>query len=203
MEKSKGDLTKGSVFKKLWLFTLPFIGANLLQSLYNMVDLYIVGRFATTADVSAVSVSGTINATFLMFLIGLSVGATVIIGQEFGAGKKESVSSFTATAFTLALIAGAGLTVIVAALTVPMLGWVHTPKEAVGGATAYMLICSIGFLFQSVYNMLAGVLRAMGDSKSPLLFVGVSTAFNIVGDIILVGVCGMGAAGAARTASAA
>ena len=106
MDNAKGNLTQGSVLKKLWMFTLPFMGANLLQSLYSMVDLYIVGRFATTADVSAVSVSGTINATFLMFLIGLSVGATVIIGQEFGAGDEDSVSSYTSTAFTLSLIVG-------------------------------------------------------------------------------------------------
>lgn len=197
MDNAKGNLTQGSVLKKLWMFTLPFMGANLLQSLYSMVDLYIVGRFATTADVSAVSVSGTINSTFLMFLIGLSVGATVIIGQEFGAGDKDSVSSYTSTAFTLSLIVGAGLTVIVAALTVPMLSWVNTPKEAVRGATAYMLICSVGFIFQSVFNMLAGILRGMGNSKTPLLFVGISTAFNIIGDIILVGFCGLGAAGAA------
>ena len=197
MDNAKGNLTQGSVLKKLWMFTLPFMGANLLQSLYSMGELYIVGRFATTADVSAVSVSGTINATFLMFLIGLSVGATVIIGQEFGAGDEDSVSSYTSTAFTLSLIVGAGLTVIVAALTVPMLSWVNTPKEAVRGATAYMLICSVGFIFQSVFNMLAGILRGMGNSKTPLLFVGISTAFNIIGDIILVGFCGLGAAGAA------
>ena len=197
MGPANGNLTQGSVFKKLWWFTLPFIGANVLQSLYSMVDMYIVGRFATTADVSAVSVSGTVIATFLMFIIGLSIGATVIVGQKIGAGEKDSLQSVCATAFTLALIVGAALVVIIAALAVPVLGWINTPKEAMHGATAYMLICSIGFLFQSVYNMLAGILRGMGDSKSPLLFVGISTAFNIIGDIILIGVCGLGAAGAA------
>ena len=99
-KKIENDLTGGSVFKKLWSFTLPFIGANLIQTLYNMVDLYIVGRFATTADVSAVSVSGTVIATFLMLLIGLSVGATVVVGQRFGAGDKDSLSSISATGFS-------------------------------------------------------------------------------------------------------
>ena len=197
MTRIENDLTQGSVFRKLWSFTLPFIGANLLQTLYGMVDLYIVGRFATTADVSAVSVAGTVIATFLMLLIGLSVGATVVVGQRFGAGDKKSLASVSATAFTLAWIVGAALMVVVAALAVPILGWIHTPEEAMHGAISYMLICSVGYLFQSVYNMLSGILRGVGDSRSPLLFVGVSTVFNIVGDILLVGVLGMGAAGAA------
>jgi len=197
MKRIENDLTQGSVFKKLWAFTLPFIGANLLQTLYGMVDLYIVGRYAETADVSAVSVAGTVIATFLMLLIGLSVGATVVVGQHFGAGDRDSLASVSATAFTLAWIVGIGLMVIVAALTIPVLGWINTPKEAMGGAIAYMLICSVGYIFQSVYNMLSGILRGVGDSRSPLLFVAVSTAVNIVGDILLVGVFGLGAAGAA------
>ena len=89
MKNIENDLTRGSVFKKLWSFTLPFIGANLLQTLYGMVDLYIVGRYATTADISAVSVAGTVIATFLMMLIGLSIGATVVVGQRFGAGDRD------------------------------------------------------------------------------------------------------------------
>ena len=197
MKKIENDLTKGSVFRKLWSFTLPFIGANLLQTLYGMVDMYIVGRCAATADVSAVSVAGTVIATFMMLLIGLSVGATVIVGQRFGAGDKESLSSVSATAFTLAWIVGAGLMVVVGALAVPMLRWINTPAEAMRGAISYMLICSVGYIFLSVYNMLSGILRGVGDSRSPLLFVGISTAFNILGDILLVGVFGLGAAGAA------
>ena len=197
MKAIENDLTQGSVFKKLWAFTLPFIGSNLLQTLYGMVDLYIVGRFATTADVSAVSVSGTVISTFLMLLIGLSVGATVVVGQKFGAGEKDSLSSVCATAFSISWIAGFALMVLVAALTVPLLGWINTPAEALRGATSYMLICSVGYIFQSVYNMLSGILRGVGDSKSPLLFVAVSTAVNIIGDILLIGVFGLGATGAA------
>jgi len=197
LKQIENNLTQGSVFKKLWTFTLPFIGANLLQTLYGMVDLYIVGRFATTADVSAVSVAGTVIATFLMLLIGLSVGATVIVGQRFGAGDRQSLSSVAATAFSIAWIVGIGLMLLVGALTVPVLGWIHTPEEAMRGAISYMLICSVGYVFQSVYNMLSGILRGVGDSRSPLLFVGISTVFNILGDILLIGVFGMGAAGAA------
>ncbi len=197
MEKIENDLTQGNVFRKLWSFTLPFIGANLLQTLYGMVDLYIVGRYAETADVSAVSVAGTVIATFMMLLIGLSVGATVVVGQRFGAGDKDSLSSVSATAFTLAWIFGAALMIVVGALTVPLLRWINTPAEAMQGAIRYMLICSVGYIFLAVYNMLSGILRGIGDSRSPLLFVGISTAFNIVGDIVLVGVMGFGASGAA------
>ena len=206
MKKAKNienDLTCGSVFHKLWTFTLPFIGANLIQTLYNMVDLYIVGRFATTADVSAVSVSGTVIATFLMLLIGMSVGATVIVGQRFGAGDTDSLASISATGFTLSIIIGLGLTTLVAALTVPLLGWINTPADAMQGAISYMLICSVGYVFQSVYNMLAGILRGVGDSRSPLLFVGIASVLNIIGDIILVWGFGMGAAGAAIATTAA
>lgn len=197
MKRIENDLTHGSVSKKLCAFTLPFIGANLLQTLYGMVDLYIVGRFASTADVSAVSVAGMVVATFLMLLIGLSVGATVVVGQHFGAGDKDSLSTVAATAFTLAWIVGAALMLLVGALTVPVLGWINTPAEAMPGATAYLLICCLGYVFQAVYNMLAGILRGVGDSGSPLIFVAVSTVANILGDILLVGVFGMGAAGAA------
>ena len=197
MKHIENDLTRGSVFGQLWKFTLPFIGANLLQTLYGMVDLYIVGRYAATADVSAVSVAGTVIATFLMVLIGLSVGATVVVGQRFGAGDQAALSSIAATAFSLAWIVGGALMVLVAALAVPVLGWIHTPEEAMEGAVAYMVICSVGYVFQSVYNILAGILRGVGDSRSPMLFVGVSTVCNILGDILLIGVFGMGAAGAA------
>lgn len=190
-------MTQGSVFKKLWKFTLPFIGANLLQTLYGMVDLYIVGRFATTADIAAVSIAGTVIATFLMLLIGLSVGATVIVGQRFGAGDKASLSSLSATAFTIAWIVGGALMVVVASLAAPVLRWIHTPEDAMRGAVRYMVICSVGYVFQSVYNMLSGILRGVGDSSSPLLFVGISTVFNIVGDVLLIGVFDLGAAGAA------
>ena len=197
MKTIENDLTQGSVFKKLWSFTLPLIGANLLQILYGMVDLYIVGRFAETSDVSAVSVSTTVLSAFLMFLIGLAVGATVVVGQKFGAGEREKLSSVAATGFTLAWIVGAVLMVLVAALCRPILGWINTPEAAVRGATHYMLICSVGYLFQSVYNMLAGILRGMGDSKSPLLYVAVATVVNIVSDTILVAGFGLGAAGTA------
>lgn len=197
MKQIENNLTQGSVFGKLWSFTLPLIGANLLQTLYGMVDLYIVGRFAATADVSAVSIAFTINSTFLMLLIGLAVGATVVTGQKFGAGEREALKPVAATAFSLAWIAGAILMAAVAALTVPALRWVRTPEQAMQPAIAYMLICSVGFVFQSVYNMLSGILRGMGDSRSPLLFVGVSTVVNIVGDVILIGAFHMGAAGAA------
>lgn len=197
MKSIENNLTKGSVFKKLWAFTLPLIGANLLQILYGMVDLYIVGRFATTADVSAVSVSTTVLGAFLMFLIGLSVGATVVVGQKFGAGEKKALSSVAATGFSLAWIVGAVLMVLVAALCRPILGWINTPEAAMRGATHYMLICSVGYIFQSVYNMLAGILRGMGDSKSPLLYVAVATVVNIISDTVLVAGFGLGAAGTA------
>ncbi len=197
MKSIENNLTQGSVFKKLWRFTLPLIGANLLQILYGMVDLYIVGRFAATADVSAVSISTTVLGTFLMVLIGLSAGATVVVGQKYGAGEKDALSSVAATGFSLAWIIGVILMVLSAALARPVLGWISTPEEAVRGATHYILICSVGFLFQSVYNMLAGILRGMGDSKSPLLYVAASTVVNIIGDIVLVAGVGLGAAGAA------
>ena len=197
MKKIENNLTQGSVFKKLWAFTIPLIGANLLQILYGMVDLYIVGRFATTADVSAVSVSTTVLSAFMMFLIGLAVGGTVVVGQKYGAGEKEALSSVASTAFSLAWIVGAVLMVLVAALCRPILGWISTPEEAVRGATHYMLICSLGYIFLAVYNMLAGILRGMGDSKSPLLYVAIATVVNIVSDTVLVAGFGLGAAGTA------
>lgn len=197
MASMENNLTSGSVFKTLWKFTIPFIGINLIQTLYGMVDLYIVGQFATTADVSAVSVAGTVIATFSMLLVGLSVGATVVVGQRFGAGDKGALESISATAFSLAGIIGVGLAVLVGALSVPLLRWINTPQDAMEGAIAYMLICSVGYIFQSFYNMLAGVLRGVGDSKTPLLFVGVSSVLNIIGDVILVWGFDMGAAGAA------
>ena len=197
MKTIENNLTQGSVFKKLWTFTHPLIGANLLQILYGMVDLYIVGRFAATADVSAVSVSTTVLSAFLMFLIGLAVGGTVVVGQKFGAGEKDALSSVAATAFSLAWIVGAVLMVLVAALCRPILGWINTPEQALRGATSYMLICSLGYVFQAVYNMLAGILRGMGDSKSPLIYVAVATVVNVVSDYVLVAVFGLGAAGTA------
>ena len=197
MATVENNLTSGNVFKTLWKFTIPFIGINLIQTLYGMVDLYIVGQFAATADVSAVSVAGTVIATFSMLLVGLSIGTTVVVGQRFGAGDKKALEAISATAFSLAGIVGVVLAVAVGALSVPLLRWINTPEDAMGGAIAYMLICSVGYIFQSFYNMLAGILRGVGDSKTPLLFVGVSSILNVIGDVILVWGFGMGAAGAA------
>lgn len=191
------SLVEGAVWKQLILFTLPFMGTSLIQTLYSMVDLYIVGNYATTADVSAVSVAGTVVSTFAFMIIGMGVGATVLVGHMFGAGRHHELEDVVKTSFTLFPLLSLIMSIILMIFVNPIISLINTPESAIDGARAYLLICLAGYFFQGIYNTLSGILRGLGNSKPTLIIAIWACIFNIVGDIILVGGFGMGARGAA------
>lgn len=180
-------------------FALPFLAASLLQQLYSTVDMMAVGRLSANAAISlsAVSTGGQLTYAVTSLLIGLATGSTVLIGQYVGAGRRADISRTIGTMFPLFALIAIGVSVVMAALTAPLTALLQVPAEAVAEAEQYLFICAIGMIFVTGYNMVSGILRGLGDSKSPMILVAIACAFNIIGDIILVGPLQMGAAGAA------
>ena len=180
-------------------FALPFLAASLLQQLYGTVDMLAVGQLSAAAavELSAVSTGGQVTYTATSLVIGLATGGTVLIGQYVGAGRKEDVSRTIGTMFPLFGLVAVVISVLLAVFCKPIIAIMQVPAAAVPSAQQYLFICAIGMIFVTGYNMVSGILRGLGDSKSPMLFVAVACVINIIGDIILVGPLQMGAAGAA------
>ena len=197
MNKFEKDLSKGSVPKQLLLFALPFILSNLIQSLYSVADLVIVGQFNGIESISGVNNGGQIIFIITNLIIGLCVGGTVLIAQYLGAGKKKELKETVGTLFTVLLIVGVFFTVLMFLLRQPLLRMIKAPAEAFPEADSYLSITTLGILFIFGYNALGAVMRGMGDSRRPLVFVGIACSVNVLLDLLLVGVFGMKAFGAA------
>lgn len=194
MEK---NLTTGSVFKTVVYFSLPYLLSYFLQTLYGMADLFIVGQFNGVDSITAVSIASQVMHMITVMIVGLAMGATVMIGRAVGAGKHEEVSSVIgntiALFMALSVIIMIGLLLAVKPITVVML----TPPEAFGETVTYLTICMIGIPFITGYNIISSIFRGMGDSRSPMYFIGIACAANIVLDYLFIGVFKLGAAGAA------
>lgn len=196
-QKFENNLSQGSVVKKLILFSIPFLLSNLLQSIYNVADMIIVGQFAGTYSMSGVNIGGQISFLITNMVFGLTVGATVLIGQYLGANDRTALKETIGTLFTTLLVLAAVLTVLMIALAEPFLKLIRTPQESFSEAKIYFIISMLGTIFIFGYNALSAVMRGMGDSKNPLYFVAIACSVNIVLDLLLVGALKLGAAGAA------
>lgn len=190
-------LTQGSIMGSLVRFAVPFLVANLIQALYGAVDTAVVGWFCNTAGVSAVSIGSQMMHIVNSLATGLSMGGTILVAQYIGAEKHEDTQHTIATMMTMALLLALGLMVVMMALCVPILHALQTPPEAFAEATRYAYVCLGGMVFIFGYNIISALLRGMGDSKSPLIFIAVACGTNVALDLLMVGVWGMGAAGAA------
>lgn len=191
------NLTEGNVVKLLIQFALPFMLSNLIQSLYNVADMLIVGNYSGTAAISGVNIGGQVTFILTNIIIGLTVGGTVIIGQYLGAGDRQGVKETVGTLLTFLLIVGVGFTIIMLILSDGVLRLMQTPEEAYQQARDYLDVTLIGTVFIFGYNAFAAILRGFGDSRRPLIFVSIACAINVVLDILLVGIYGMEAKGAA------
>lgn len=191
------DMTQGSVFKKMVVFTLPVMFANALQLCYGLVDMVIVGKFVGSAGLSAITIGSQVFNLMATLCIGFSVGGQVFISQIIGGKEYRKLNQTIGTVFTLVGVLGLLMTLIGFVFSVPVLRLMNTPEESFEMAKAYMKVCSGGVLFTYGYNMVSAILRGMGDSKRPLLFILISTIVNLTGDLLLVGYFKMGAAGAA------
>ncbi len=195
--RTKNDFTQGRIFSPLLRFSLPVLGAMILQALYGAVDLYVVGKYGTAADVSAVSSGSQLMHFFTGFIVGFTVGTTVLIGQSLGAGKDDEAGY--AIGSSVKIFGAMGLVMMSA---VPMLAdrlcrLMNAPEAAFDKTVDYVTVCALGALLIVAYNVLGSVFRGMGDSKTPLLAVSIACVFNVFGDLLLVRGMGMGAKGAA------
>lgn len=197
--QNHNTLLHGKVGPALLRFALPFLAASLLQQLYSTVDMMAVGRLSAHAAISlsAVSTGGQLTYAVTSLLIGLATGSTVLIGQYVGADRREDISRTIGTMFPLFALIALGVSAVMAALTGPLVALLQVPAEAVSEAEQYLFICAVGMIFVTGYNMVSGILRGLGDSKSPMILVAIACVINIIGDILLVGPLQMGAAGAA------
>ena len=197
MKTVQHDMTSGSPVKMILSFTFPIFIGNVFQQFYNMADAVIVGKFVGTQALAAVGSTGTIMFLIYGFVVGMTAGFTVLTAQKFGAGDMKAMRQTVAGASILSLIVGVILTAAFMILMKPWLMAMNTPEDIFADAYAYIMIVSAGILAQMLYNLLASVLRALGNSKVPLYFLILSALLNIVLDLVLIIVFHMGAAGAA------
>lgn len=194
----ENDLTQGSVAKQLIAFALPFIISNLIQSLYAVADMIIVGNFAGSASMNGVTQGSQMTMLITNAVIGLSVGGTVLIGQYIGAGRRQALKDTIGTLLTTLMVLSVVITAVTLLLRRPMLDMMNVPAgEVYDEALRYFTMTMCGTFFIFGYNALSAIMRGMGDSKTPLMFVGIACVFNIGLDILFVGPLGMKAYGAA------
>ncbi|MCR4841715.1 MAG: MATE family efflux transporter, partial [Eubacterium sp.] len=191
------DLTEGNVAKELIVYSLPFMGASILQVLYNLVDLAVVGHFVGSVGLSAVGIGGHLLMLITSFIIGFSAGGQIYISQLVGSKNYDKLNKTIGTLFVLLLGTGVLITIIGLIVSPHLIGILHTPEAAVSQTGDYMLICCGGVLFICGYNVVSAILRGMGESRLPMVFALVATAVNVVLDLVFVGAMGMQSAGAA------
>lgn len=194
---NQGNFTEGKIFAPLLAFALPVLLALFLQSLYGAVDLLVVGQFATSADVSAVSTGSQIMFTVTNVIAALAMGTTILIGQQMGAGRNEQAGRTMGTSIVFFTVLALILSVVMVAFVKPIATIMNAPQEAFAMTCDYLRICSSGMIFIVGYNLIGSLFRGLGNSRLPLLTVAIAAVINIFGDLFCVCVLHMGAAGAA------
>ena len=197
MNSDKADFTQGNILKKLVPFMLPILGALVLQAAYGAVDLLVVGRFGSTSGLSAVSTGSQVLNLVTFVVTQLAMGITVLIARYLGEKKPQSIGAVIGGAAVVFSIFSAVLLVAMVGFAKSIAVLMRAPEEAVALTTSYVRICGGGIFFIVAYNLLSAIFRGLGDSKSPLLFVLVACVVNILGDLLLVAVFHLDAAGAA------
>lgn len=193
----KTDFTQGSILKKLFWFMLPILGALILQAAYGAVDLLVVGKFGSTAGLSAVSTGSQVLNLVTFVVTQFAMGITVLIARYIGEKKTGQIGEVLGGAAVVFTIISIGLFIFMVCFARPISVLMQAPMEAVSLTTVYVRICGSGIFFIVAYNVLAAIFRGLGDSRSPLIFVLVACIVNIVGDMLLVAGLHMDAAGAA------
>ena len=195
MHANQVIMTEGVIWKQLLAFSLPLLVGNLFQQLYNTVDSVVVGNFIGSDALAAVGSSNSLINLIIGMFMGIGTGAGVIISQYYGAEEKQKLHWAVHTTMALSIIGGFLLIALGVLLSPLILVLMGTPESVMPGAVAYLRIFFCGSLFNLVYNMGSGVLRAVGDSRRPLIFLCISSVVNIVLDLLFVVVFQMGTAG--------
>ena len=180
-------MTEGTIWRQIFLFSIPLILGNLLQQMYNTVDSIIVGNFVGSNALAAVGSSTSLICLLIAFSMGASAGAGVIVSQFYGAGDENGVQRSAHTALMLALILGIVLTIAGIVFSPAILRWMRTPEEVMNQSVLYLRIYSYGLVFNVIYNMAAGILNAVGNSRRSLMYLAVASFSNIFLDLWLIG----------------
>ena len=195
--ETEQTFTRGPILSTLLKFALPVLLALLLQAMYGAVDLQVVGKFGTAADISAVSTGSQIMQTVTIVITGLAMGITVLLGQKIGEDRPEEAGAAVGSGICLFLVVAVAATVALE-LAAPQLAMLmHAPADAFDGTVEYVRICSGGAVFIVAYNLLGSIFRGIGDSRVSLITVLIACILNIGGDLLLVGGFGLNVAGAA------
>ena len=197
------SMTEGKIGPALLNFAVPVLMSGFLQALYGAVDLLVVGRYDSSAAVSAVATGSQMMQTITGAVLGLSMGGTVLIGHAIGEKEPEKAARAVGTLAVLFAVIAAVCTAFMTLATGWVTGLLHTPREAFTYAKQYIFICSSGIPFIIGYNAVSSIFRGIGDSKTPMYLVAAACLVNVVLDFLLVGVFHMGAAGAALATIAA
>ncbi|MDO5476458.1 MAG: MATE family efflux transporter [Eubacteriales bacterium] len=193
----ENTFTQGNIVRGMLRFSVPYLITCFLQTFYGMADLFIVGQFNEAAQVSAVSVGSQMMHMLTVVIAGFAMGSTVLIGRSVGAGDRRGIGGAVATTFAVFAVLSAVLTGLLLVCTDPIIRLLQVPGEAVPSAGAYMRICFAGVIFITAYNVVSAIFRGLGDTRRPMYYVAAAGILNVGLDWLLVGPCGMGAAGAA------
>lgn len=191
------DMTVGKPWEQIVIFTIPMLIGNIAQQLYNTVDSIVVGRYVGDNALAAVGSASPIFNLLLVLFIGISVGASVMVSQYFGAKQREELSKTIGNCITLTALASVIIMVLGAALVKPLLHMLNTPESIIDWCASYLMILLMGIAGVAYYNILCGILRGLGDSISALIYLLIATVINIVLDIWFVAGLKMGVAGVA------
>jgi len=180
------DMTTGSPVKLILAFSVPLLIGNIFQQFYNMVDAIIVGRFVGVDALAAVGATGSVTFLIYGFIMGLSGGFTILISQKFGANDEEGVKKAVASAIFLSIIITVVATVLSLITARPLLNLMNTPANIIEDSLNYLNIIYIGLFATVLYNLLSGILRSLGDSKTPLYFLMIASLLNVFLDLLFV-----------------
>ena len=191
------DFTRGNITKQLFTFAFPLFLSSLLQVLYNMADMIIVGRALGKVGLSAVSLGGDVSNFLTFVAMGFCSAGQVIISQYIGAGRRDRISPFVGTMFTTLMLCAFSISTVCLFLRTPILRLMNTPAEAFGEALSYSTVCMAGLIFIYGYNIISAILRGMGDSTRPFIFIRIAAVLNLILDLIFVAGMHWGAGAAA------
>ena len=197
MNRLNRSMLTGPLLPNIILYTIPIILTSLLQLLFNAADLIVVGRFCGSVSVAAVGATGSITNLMVNFFVGLSVGAGVTVAHALGSREDSVVHNTVHTALPMALVSGILLTIIGVSFSATFLRWMGTPDSVLPLSSLYMKIYFAGITFTMVYNFCAAILRAAGDTKSPLIYLSFAGVVNVVLNVVFVTLFHMNVAGVA------
>lgn len=191
------NFTEVKIFSPLLKFAIPILLALFLQTMYGAVDLLIVGQFGHAADVSVVSTGSQVMMTITVIITGLTMDLTILIGQKLGEGKSKEAGNVVGSGISIFAIIAIVITILIVSFASPISTFMHALKGAFDSTVIYIKVCASGSIFIVAYNIIGGVFRGLGDSKTPFITVGIACITNIIGDLIFVGMFKMAATGAA------